>query len=119
MIGRASVSELRLQHNSVSRRHAQLTRNGEHFYIKDLSSQDWHLRQQAEDRQRDGGLPGDLLTIGNALVKLRGPLQQAEASLQARVQKARPVPQRNLAAAAAAKQGAPRGRRATSSGWRC
>ncbi len=39
IVGRASVSDLRLQHPSISRRHTQFKRVGEQFFVKDLGSQ--------------------------------------------------------------------------------
>ena len=73
VLGRASTSDLRLQHPSISRRHAQLTRRGDRLFIKDLGSQNGTY----VNRVRLGGEvelhPGDELALGNALLRLRGP----------------------------------------------
>lgn len=78
VIGRASVADLRLQHPSISRRHAQVTRVGEQFFVKDLGSQNGTL----VNRERLLGelelVPGDLLCVGSAELRLRGPLSKAE-----------------------------------------
>ncbi len=73
VLGRASTSDLRLQHPSISRRHAQLTRRADRLFIKDLGSQNGTY----VNRVRLGGEvelhPGDELALGNALLRLRGP----------------------------------------------
>lgn len=79
VIGRASVSELRLQHPSVSRRHAQLTRVDERFYLKDLGSQNGTFVNKVRIETEIELFPGDEIAVGNALLKLRGPLQAAQA----------------------------------------
>ncbi len=77
VIGRASVSDLRLQHPSISRRHAQLTRVGERFYVKDLGSQNGTFVNRARVLTEIEIFPGDQIAVGNALLKLRGPNQPA------------------------------------------
>ncbi|MBX7114648.1 MAG: FHA domain-containing protein [Myxococcaceae bacterium] len=79
VVGRATVSDLRLQHPSVSRRHSQITRVGESFYIKDLGSQNGTFVNKQRIATEVEIFPGDHLAIGNALVKLRGPLQPGQA----------------------------------------
>lgn len=79
IIGRAMVSDLRLQHPSVSRRHSQLTRVGEQFYLKDLGSQNGTYVNRQRLATEVEIFPGDELAIGNALIKLRGPLQATQA----------------------------------------
>ncbi|NOJ92914.1 FHA domain-containing protein [Corallococcus sp. CA049B] len=71
-LGRSSTSDLRLQHASISRRHAQLTRRGNVFMVRDLGSQNGTF----VNRQRIKGevelQPGDELSLGNATLRLRG-----------------------------------------------
>ncbi len=73
VLGRASTSDLRLQHASISRRHAQLTRRGDRLFLKDLGSQNGTYVNR---NRLDGEVelhPGDELALGNALLRLRGP----------------------------------------------
>ncbi|MGQ0505341.1 MAG: FHA domain-containing protein, partial [Myxococcaceae bacterium] len=79
VIGRASVSDLRLQHGSISRRHTQITRKGERFYIKDLGSQNGTYVNRMRIATELEIFPGDQIALGNALLKLRGPKEQAAA----------------------------------------
>lgn len=78
IVGRASVSDLRLQHPSISRRHTQFKRIGEQFFVKDLGSQNGTF----VNKQRiDGEVevkPGDSIAMGNAVLRLRGPLAKGE-----------------------------------------
>jgi pSer/pThr/pTyr-binding forkhead associated (FHA) protein len=78
VVGRASVADLRLQHPSISRRHAQVRRVGEQFWVKDLGSQNGTFVNKQRIAAEVEVRPGDLLAIGNALLKLRGPLQKNE-----------------------------------------
>jgi len=78
VIGRASVSELRLQHPSISRRHAMVTRVGEQFYVKDLGSQNGSFVNKQRIATEIEIFPGDTIAMGNAVLKLRGPLQKGE-----------------------------------------
>jgi pSer/pThr/pTyr-binding forkhead associated (FHA) protein len=79
VIGRASVSDLRLQHPSISRRHAQFKRIGEQFFVKDLGSQNGTFVNKNKIETEIEVFPGDLIAMGNALLKLRGPLTKGEA----------------------------------------
>lgn len=78
VIGRASVSELRLQHPSISRRHAMVTRVAEQFYVKDLGSQNGSFVNKQRIATEIEIFPGDTIAMGNAVLKLRGPLQKGE-----------------------------------------
>jgi pSer/pThr/pTyr-binding forkhead associated (FHA) protein len=78
VVGRASVSDLRLQHPSISRRHAQITRIGEQFYVKDLGSQNGTFVNKQRIATEIEIFPGDSIAMGNAMLKLRGPLQKGE-----------------------------------------
>ena len=59
VLGRRSTSRPAAQHPSISRRHAQLTRHGERFSLRDLRQPERHLRQpQARARRGRGRLRG-------------------------------------------------------------
>lgn len=78
VIGRASVADLRLQHPSVSRRHCQIRRVGEQFFVKDLGSQNGTFVNKTRIATEVEAKPGDHIALGNALVRLRGPLAKGE-----------------------------------------
>lgn len=73
VLGRASSSDLRLQHPSISRRHAQLTRRGDRLYLKDLNSQNGTFVNRSRLANEVEIFSGDELALGNALLKVRGP----------------------------------------------
>jgi pSer/pThr/pTyr-binding forkhead associated (FHA) protein len=72
IIGRASICDLRLQHPSISRRHAQLTRQGDRFTLKDLGSQNGTFVNRVKIIGDLEIRIGDEIALGNALLKLRG-----------------------------------------------
>jgi hypothetical protein len=72
VIGRASSCELRLQHPSISRRHAQLMRQGDRFVLRDLNSQNGTFVNRFKVNSDHEVLVGDEITLGNAVLKLRG-----------------------------------------------
>jgi pSer/pThr/pTyr-binding forkhead associated (FHA) protein len=72
IIGRASICDLRLQHPSISRRHAQLTRLGDRFTLKDLGSQNGTFVNRVKIIGDLEIRIGDEIALGNALLKLRG-----------------------------------------------
>lgn len=78
VVGRASVSDLRLQHPSISRRHTQLKRVGEQFFVKDLGSQNGTFVNKERIATEVEVKPGDSIAMGNALLRLRGPLAKGE-----------------------------------------
>lgn len=78
VIGRASIADLRLQHPSISRRHAQLTRRGNRFLLRDLGSQNGSFVNGKRVVDQLELFPGDELAMGNAILKLRGAAQPAQ-----------------------------------------
>lgn len=78
VVGRASVSDLRLQHPSISRRHAQIRRIGDQFFVKDLGSQNGSFVNKTRIASEVEVKIGDTLALGNALLRLRGPMQKGE-----------------------------------------
>ncbi|MFT3707281.1 MAG: FHA domain-containing protein [Archangium sp.] len=78
VVGRASVSDLRLQHPSISRRHTQIKRVGEQFFVKDLGSQNGTFVNKSRIATEVEVKPGDSIALGNALLRLRGPLAKGE-----------------------------------------
>ena len=73
VFGRASSCDLRLQHPSISRRHAQLTRRGDRLFFKDLGSQNGSYVNRVRPEGEIELYPGDELALGNALLRVRGP----------------------------------------------
>ncbi|WP_224367336.1 FHA domain-containing protein [Hyalangium versicolor] len=72
VIGRASACDLRLQHPSISRRHAQLMRQSERFILRDLGSQNGTFVNRVKVNSDHEIKVGDELALGNAVLKLRG-----------------------------------------------
>ncbi|NTX04082.1 FHA domain-containing protein [Myxococcus sp. CA040A] len=73
VLGRSSSSDLRLQHPSISRRHAQITRQGDQVFIKDLGSQNGTFINRNRVTDEVEVMQGDEITLGNAMLRLRGP----------------------------------------------
>jgi hypothetical protein len=72
VLGRSSTSDFRLQHPSISRRHAQLVRQGDRFTLRDLGSQNGTFVNRARISGEVELHFGDEIAVGNALLKLRG-----------------------------------------------
>jgi predicted component of type VI protein secretion system len=71
LIGRASTAGLRLQHPSISRKHAEVTRKAERFFIKDLNSQNGtYVNGVRIDRETEL-FAGDEIVVGTAQLRLR------------------------------------------------
>lgn len=73
ILGRSSSCDLRLPHASISRRHARLTRRGEHLFLEDLGSQNGTF---LDDERLSGPrelLIGQRIHIGPAVLRLRVP----------------------------------------------
>ncbi|MFY2563730.1 FHA domain-containing protein [Corallococcus terminator] len=73
VLGRSSSSDLRLQHPSISRRHAQITRQGDQVFIKDLGSQNGTFLNRNRVTAEVEVMGGDEISLGNAMLRLRGP----------------------------------------------
>ena len=78
LLGRSSTADLRLQHSSVSRRHAELRREGERFFLKDLQSQNGTFVNKTQVKAEREISVGDALALGTAVLRLRGPIGGAE-----------------------------------------
>lgn len=72
VIGRASACDLRLQHPSISRRHAQLVRQADRFVLRDLGSQNGTFVNRVKLSGDKEIHLGDEISLGNAILKLRG-----------------------------------------------
>ena len=81
ILGRSSTADLRLQHPSISRRHAQLVRVGERFYVKDFQSQNGTFVNRRRVTEEVEFHPGDQLALGTASLRLRGAGQPSESQL--------------------------------------
>ncbi|WP_228556831.1 FHA domain-containing protein [Myxococcus sp. AB025B] len=91
VLGRSSSSDLRLQHPSISRRHAQVIRTGDQFLLKDLGSQNGTFLNRVRVTGEVEVMSGDEITLGNALLRLRGPGGTPAAGLPA-ISQALPPP---------------------------
>ena len=73
VLGRSSSCDLRLPHASISRRHARLTRRGQHLFLEDLGSQNGTF---LDDERLAGPRElqvGQRIHIGPAVLRLRVP----------------------------------------------
>ena len=72
VIGRSSESGLQLNHPSVSRKHAVLSRKGEQYFLVDAGSQNGTYVNWAKIRGEVEVFPGDQVSVGSAVVVVRG-----------------------------------------------
>lgn len=70
VIGRVSTADLRLQHPSISRQHAQLVRKGERIFVKDLGSQNGTFVNRERLNGETEVRAGDEIALGNAVLRL-------------------------------------------------
>lgn len=73
VLGRSSSCDLRLQHPSISRRHAQLTRQGDRLVLRDLGSQNGTFLNRGRLYGEAELSHGDQISLGNAVLRLRAP----------------------------------------------
>lgn len=71
LIGRASTAGLRLQHPSISRKHAEVSRRAERFFIKDLGSQNGTYVNGVRIEKETELFAGDEIVVGTAQLRLR------------------------------------------------
>ncbi len=71
LIGRASTAGLRLQHPSISRKHAEVSRRSERFFIKDLGSQNGTYVNGVRIEKETELFAGDEIVVGTAQLRLR------------------------------------------------
>src|SRR6185295_5723254 len=71
LIGRASTAGLRLQHPSISRKHAEVSRKAERFFIKDLGSQNGTYVNGVRIEKETELFAGDEIVVGTAQLRLR------------------------------------------------
>jgi FHA domain-containing protein len=71
LIGRASTAGLRLQHPSISRKHAEISRRAERFFIKDLGSQNGTYVNGVRIEKETELFAGDEIVVGTAQLRLR------------------------------------------------
>ena len=90
ILGRSSASHLRLSHPSISRRHAEITRHGDRFALRDLRSQNGTWVNRKRVRGEVEVFCGDELRLGGAVLRLRGANAPTRPPRAARVRTPRP-----------------------------
>jgi ABC transport system ATP-binding/permease protein len=75
VIGRTDENEVVLNHRSISRHHAKVVREGDHYTIVDLQSANG-VRVNGEDYERIELNPGDVVELGHVKIRFIGPLEQ-------------------------------------------
>jgi len=74
VIGRTEENDVLLNHRSISRHHAKIVRDGEHYTIVDLQSANG-VRVNGEDYERIELGPGDVIELGHVKIRFVGPLE--------------------------------------------
>jgi len=72
VIGRTDENDVVLNHRSISRHHAKIVRDGEHYTIVDLQSANG-VRVNGEDYERIELNPGDVIELGHVKLRFVGP----------------------------------------------
>jgi ABC transport system ATP-binding/permease protein len=75
VIGRTDENEVVLNHRSISRHHAKVVREGDHYTIVDLQSANG-VRVNGEDYERIELNPGDVVELGHVKLRFIGPLEE-------------------------------------------
>ena len=74
VIGRTEENDVLLNHRSISRHHAKIVRDGEHYTIVDLQSANG-VRVNGEDYERIELNAGDVVELGHVKLRFVGPLR--------------------------------------------
>jgi ABC transport system ATP-binding/permease protein len=74
VIGRTEENDVVLNHRSISRHHAKIVRDGDHYTIVDLQSANG-IRVNGEDYERIELSAGDVIELGHVKIRFVGPLE--------------------------------------------
>ena len=74
VIGRTDENDIVLGHRSISRHHAKIVRDGDHYTIVDLQSANG-VRVNGEDYERIELNPGDIVELGHVKLRFVGPFE--------------------------------------------
>jgi pSer/pThr/pTyr-binding forkhead associated (FHA) protein len=74
VIGRTDENDVLLNHRSISRHHAKIVRDGDHYTIVDLQSANG-VRVNGEDYERIELNAGDMIELGHVKLRFVGPLE--------------------------------------------
>ena len=74
VIGRTDENDIVLSHRSISRHHAKVVRDGDHYTIVDLQSANG-VRVNGEDYERIELNPGDIVELGHVKLRFVGPFE--------------------------------------------
>ena len=75
VIGRTDENDVLLNHRSISRHHAKIVRDGDHYTIVDLQSANG-VRVNGEDYERIELNAGDVVELGHVKMRFVGPLEE-------------------------------------------
>ena len=75
VMGRTEENDVLLNHRSISRHHAKIVRDGDHYTIVDLQSANG-IRVNGEDYERIELNAGDIVELGHVKIRFVGPLEE-------------------------------------------